>query len=105
MERPVLAGLRLRDRLRPRVGPPTSAAPGTSSTCDRPGRLRRGPENRYLTGIAVDPADQRHAYISVSGYARHWMVGPDDPGVGHVFQTTDGGSGSASASRTRSSPT
>jgi hypothetical protein len=47
--------------------------------------------NRYLTGIAVDPADGRHAYISVSGYARHWMVGPDDPGVGHVFQTTDGG--------------
>jgi hypothetical protein len=47
--------------------------------------------NRYLSGIAVDPADQRHAYISVSGYARHWMVGPDDPGVGHVFATTDGG--------------
>ena len=47
--------------------------------------------DRYITGIAVDPADQRHAYISVSGYARHWMVGPDDPGVGHVFQTTDGG--------------
>jgi hypothetical protein len=48
--------------------------------------------NRYITGIGVDPADARHAYISVSGYARHWMVGPDDPGVGHVFQTTDGGS-------------
>ena len=48
--------------------------------------------NRYITGIAVDPADQRHAYISLSGYARHWMVGPDDPGTGHVFQTTDGGS-------------
>jgi hypothetical protein len=47
--------------------------------------------NRYITGVAVDPADQRHAYISVSGYARHWMVGPDDPGVGHVFQTTNGG--------------
>jgi hypothetical protein len=47
--------------------------------------------NRYLTGIAIDPADNRHAYLSVSGYARHWMVGPDDPGVGHVFQTIDGG--------------
>jgi photosystem II stability/assembly factor-like uncharacterized protein len=47
--------------------------------------------NRYITGIAIDPADSRHAYLSVSGYARHWMVGPDDPGVGHVFQTTDGG--------------
>jgi hypothetical protein len=47
--------------------------------------------NRYLTGVAVDPANAQHAYISVSGYARHWMVGPDDPGVGHVFQTSDGG--------------
>jgi photosystem II stability/assembly factor-like uncharacterized protein len=47
--------------------------------------------NRYVTGIAIDPADSSHAYLSISGYARHWMVGPDDPGVGHVFQTTDGG--------------
>jgi hypothetical protein len=47
--------------------------------------------NRYLTGIAIDPAESAHAYLSVSGYARHWMVGPDDPGVGHVFQTTNGG--------------
>jgi hypothetical protein len=47
--------------------------------------------NRYITGVAVDPADRRHAYIAVSGYARHWMVGPDDPGVGHVFATTNGG--------------
>lgn len=47
--------------------------------------------NRYITGVAVDPTDQHHAYLSVSGYARHWMVGPDDPGVGHVFETTDGG--------------
>jgi photosystem II stability/assembly factor-like uncharacterized protein len=47
--------------------------------------------DRYLSGIAVDPADQRHAYLAVSGYARHWMVGPDDPGTGHVFETSDGG--------------
>jgi hypothetical protein len=47
--------------------------------------------DRYVTGIAVDPADTTHAYLSLSGYARHWMVGPDDPGVGHVFETTDGG--------------
>jgi photosystem II stability/assembly factor-like uncharacterized protein len=47
--------------------------------------------NRYITGIAIDPADPRHAYLSLSGYARHWMVGPDDPGVGHVFETGDGG--------------
>jgi hypothetical protein len=47
--------------------------------------------NRYITDLAIDPRDSRHAYLSVSGYARHWMVGPDDPGVGHVFQTSDGG--------------
>jgi hypothetical protein len=47
--------------------------------------------NRYITGVAVDPADQRHAYLALSGYARHWMVGPDDPGVGHVYETRDGG--------------
>ena len=47
--------------------------------------------NRYITGIAVDPSNRNHAYLSLSGYARHWMVGPDDPGVGHVYQTTNGG--------------
>mgnify|MGYP003943059479 CR=1 FL=1 len=47
--------------------------------------------NRYITGIAVDPADTKHAYIALSGYARHWMVGPDDPGVGHVYESTNGG--------------
>jgi hypothetical protein len=47
--------------------------------------------NRYITGLATDPANPQHAYLSLSGYARHWMVGPDDPGVGHVYQTTNGG--------------
>jgi photosystem II stability/assembly factor-like uncharacterized protein len=50
--------------------------------------------NRYISGVAVDPADTsgRTAYVTLSGYARHWMVGPSDPGVGHVYRTTDGGS-------------
>ncbi len=49
--------------------------------------------NRYISGVAVDPNDAtgRTAYVSLSGYARHWMVGPADPGVGHVYRTTDGG--------------
>ena len=49
---------------------------------------------RYITGVAVDDqADPsgRTAYVSISGYARHWFVGPEDPGVGHVYRTTDGG--------------
>src|SRR3954469_2089395 len=47
--------------------------------------------SRYITGVAVDPANTNHAYIALSGYARHWMVGPDDPGAGHVFETANGG--------------
>ena len=49
--------------------------------------------NRYVSGVAVDPGDAtgRTAYVSLSGYARHWMIGPTDPGVGHVYRTTNGG--------------
>ncbi len=50
-----------------------------------------GLPNRYITGIKIDPADPNHAYLSLSGYSRHWIVGPDDPGVGHVYQTSTGG--------------
>ncbi|MCL1869344.1 MAG: hypothetical protein FWF90_02895 [Promicromonosporaceae bacterium] len=50
-----------------------------------------GLPNRYVTGIKIDTANPNHAYLSLSGYSRHWIVGPDDPGVGHVFQTTTGG--------------
>lgn len=48
---------------------------------------------RYVTGVAMDPSDStgRTAYVSISGYARHWQIGPRDPGVGHVFRTTNGG--------------
>lgn len=48
---------------------------------------------RYVTGVAVDPSDTsgKTAYVSISGYARHWQIGPTDPGTGHVFRTTDGG--------------
>jgi hypothetical protein len=48
---------------------------------------------RYISGLAVDPSDAsgQTAYATVSGYARHWQIGPTDPGTGHVFRTTDGG--------------
>jgi photosystem II stability/assembly factor-like uncharacterized protein len=51
-----------------------------------------GLPNRYITGITIDTANPSHAYLSLSGYGRHWIIGPDDPGVGHVYQTTNGGS-------------
>ena len=50
-----------------------------------------GIPNRYITGVKIDTANPNHAYVSLSGYSRHWMIGPDDPGVGHVFQTSTGG--------------
>ena len=46
---------------------------------------------RYITGVFVDPANPANAYVSFSGYSRHWIVGPNDPGVGHVFQITGNG--------------
>jgi hypothetical protein len=50
-----------------------------------------GLPDRYITGVRIDSADPLHAYLTLSGYSRHWIVGPDDPGVGHVFETTNGG--------------
>jgi hypothetical protein len=65
----------------------TSVCTGTSSTC-----AGSGLPDRYITGIRLDPKNPSHAYLTVSGYSRHWIVGPTDPGVGHVFETTNGGS-------------
>jgi ligand-binding sensor domain-containing protein len=47
--------------------------------------------NRYISGVRIDTANPNRAYLSLSGYSRKWMIGPDDPGVGHVFETTTGG--------------
>src|SRR4029077_12614769 len=63
---------------------------GPSSTTPCPaGQL----PNRYISGVRIDTAHPNHAYLTLSGYSRKWMIGPgDDPAVGHVFETTDGGS-------------
>jgi len=47
-----------------------------------------GVPNRYITSIAVDPANAAHVYISVGSYSRRWIP---DAGVGHVFESTNGG--------------
>jgi hypothetical protein len=65
---------------------PTSVCTGTSSTCSGSGL-----PDRYITGVRLDPANPNHAYLTLSGYSRHWIVGPNDPGVGHVFKTTNAG--------------
>ena len=46
--------------------------------------------NRYVSSIAIDPGNSEHAYVAVSGFSRKWTEGPG-AGVGHVFETRDGG--------------
>jgi hypothetical protein len=58
---------------------------GTSTTCTA------GLPKRYISGVRIDTADPTHAYLSLSGFSRKWMIGPDDPGVGHVFETKNNG--------------
>jgi photosystem II stability/assembly factor-like uncharacterized protein len=47
-----------------------------------------GLPNRYIAGITADPANPAHAYAVFNGYSRRWIPGG---GIGHVFETTDGG--------------
>ncbi|MEV6011590.1 glycosyl hydrolase [Streptomyces sp. NPDC051976] len=46
--------------------------------------------NRYLAGLAIDPANAGHVYLAVNGFSRHWTEGPG-AGIGHVFESRDGG--------------
>ena len=47
-----------------------------------------GLPNRYIAGVTVDPSNPAHAYAIFNGYSRRWIPGG---GVGHVFETTNGG--------------
>jgi hypothetical protein len=47
-----------------------------------------GLPNRFIAGVTVDPANPAHAYAIFNGYSRRWIPGG---GVGHVFETTNGG--------------
>jgi sugar lactone lactonase YvrE len=47
-----------------------------------------GLPNRYIAGVTVDPANPAHAYAVFNGYSRRFIPGG---GVGHVFETTNGG--------------
>jgi hypothetical protein len=47
-----------------------------------------GLPNRYIAGVTVDPASPAHAYAVFNGYSRRFIPGG---GVGHVFETTNGG--------------
>ena len=44
--------------------------------------------DRYIAGITVDPRDPARAWVVFNGYSRRWIPGG---GVGHVFETDNGG--------------
>jgi len=48
--------------------------------------------NRYISGLAIDPADAtgRTAYVGFNGFSRVWIEGPG-AGLGHLWKTTDAG--------------
>jgi hypothetical protein len=46
-----------------------------------------GLPNRYVTGLAVDPADPKHVYATFGGFSRKWIP---SAGQGHVFESKDG---------------
>lgn len=46
---------------------------------------------RYPAAVAIDPTNPGHVYVVYSGYSRRWIIGPQDPGVGHVFESLDAG--------------
>ena len=47
-----------------------------------------GLPDRYIAGVTVDPTNPAHAYAVFNGYSRRFVPGG---GVGHVFETTNGG--------------
>jgi hypothetical protein len=47
-----------------------------------------GLPNRYIAGVTVDPGNPAHAYAVFNGYSRRFVPGG---GVGHVFETWNGG--------------
>ena len=48
----------------------------------------KGLPQRIPTSFAIDPRDARHVFVSYGAFSRQWIAGG---GVGHVFESTDGG--------------
>ena len=55
--------------------------------------------NRYISAIAIDPADTtgNTAYLGFNGFSRRWTEGPG-VGIGHVWKTSNGGASWADVS-------
>lgn len=63
---------------------------GTWHTVAGPGMSNGGDQlpQRVIANLVVDPNDAAHVYAIYSGYSRRWIPGG---GVGHVFESRDGG--------------
>lgn len=46
--------------------------------------------NRFVQGVAVDPANPAHAYLALNGFSRRFTEGPG-VGLGHLYETTNSG--------------
>jgi hypothetical protein len=44
--------------------------------------------DRFIQGLTVDPNDASHVYVVYNGFSRRWIP---SAGVGHVFESSDGG--------------
>jgi hypothetical protein len=53
--------------------------------------------NRFVQGLYVDPTDGMHAYAAINGFSRRFTEGPG-AGVGHLYETKDGGASWTDAS-------
>jgi hypothetical protein len=57
----------------------------------------KGLPNRFITSIAMDPANPRTVYVTLAGYERRWAPPGAveeqvrNVGVGHVYRSTDAG--------------
>jgi hypothetical protein len=48
----------------------------------------QGLPNRFIAAVTVDPTDPEHVYAVYNGFSRRWV---EDGGIGHVFESADGG--------------
>ncbi|MFN2524140.1 MAG: hypothetical protein ABR614_12630 [Mycobacteriales bacterium] len=75
-----------------------SAAPKKASSAGWHFAAAKGLPDRYITWIAVDPANPKTVYVTLGGYANRqwWPVGAfndrnPNVGEGHVFKSTNAG--------------
>jgi hypothetical protein len=64
---------------------PSTGGAGAWHTLDLAGQ---GLPNRFIAALTLVAGDPGHVYAVYNGFSRRWVVGG---GIGHVFETGDGG--------------